>query len=291
MAQLTVAVIAQGEMGAGIGKCLVSGGARVLTSLAGRSEASRTRAAASGMADASDDEIAAADIFLSVVPPGDALALAQRFRPVFEAAAKQPIYVDCNAVSPISLLDIATSIDRTGALFVDGGIIGGPPKQDYSPKLYVSGPSAQSALVLAEHGLDVRVLGREYGEASALKMCYGAMTKGLAALGTTIFLCAMRSGSGEALRAELAASQPHLTNWLDRQVPASYSKAYRWVAEMEEVASFMEAAGTDSGMHQSAARIFRRIAAANKGGSKQDPDEVATLKAYLALATGGSGPA
>src|SRR3954470_16214714 len=260
MAQLTVAIVAQGEMGAAIGRCLAGGGAKVVTSLAGRSEASRARAASAGLIHLDDpDLVAQSDIFLSVLPPGEALPLAQRFRPVLEEAPKRPIYVDCNAVSPVTLLDIATCIDRTGAPFVDGGIIGGPPRQGYSPKLFVSGPHAQSVLALRDYGLDVQVLGREFGEASSLKMCYGAMTKGLVALGSTIFLAASRSGSGEALRAELASSQPELTRWLDRRVPASYDKAYRWIAEMEEVASFMEAAGIDSGIHQAAARLFRRI--------------------------------
>lgn len=286
MAQMTVAVVAQGEMGAAIGGRLAAKGAKVVTSLEGRSEASRARAAAAGLIHLGDaDLVAQADMFLSVLPPGDALGLAQRFRPVLEDSPKRPVYVDCNAVSPITLLDIATCIDRTGAPFVDGGIIGGPPREGYSPKLYVSGPHAQSVLVLRDYGLDVQVLGREFGEASSLKMCYGAMTKGLVALGSTIFLAASRSGSGEALRAELAASQPELTRWLDRQVPASYDKAYRWIAEMEEIASFMEAAGVDSGIHQAAARLYRRIAAANKGLSKQEPDEIATLKAYLAQPT------
>ena len=282
MAQLTVAVVAQGEMGAAVGRCLAGAGVKVVTSLAGRSEASRTRAAAAGLIHLGDsDLVAQTDIFLAILPPGEALGLAQRFRPVLEEAPKRPIYVDCNAVSPTTLLDIATCIDRTGAPFVDGSIIGGPPRSGYSPKLYVSGPHAQSVLVLRDYGLDVQVLGIEFGEASSLKMCYGAMTKGLVALGSTIFLAAARSGSGDALRAELAASQPELTRWLDRQIPPSYDKAYRWIAEMEEVAAFMEAAGVDSGMHQSAARLFRRIAAANKGVSKQEPDEVATLKSYL----------
>ena len=287
MAQLTVAIVAQGEMGAAIGRCLAGAGAKVVTSLAGRSEASRARAAAAGLIHLDDVDLAAqADIFLSVLPPGEALNLAQRFRPPLEEAPKKPVYVDCNAVSPITLVDIATCIDRTGAPFVDGGIIGGPPRPGYSPKLYVSGPHAQSVLALRDYGLDVMVLGREFGEASSLKMCYGAMTKGLVALGSIIFLAAERSGSGEALRAELGKSQPELTKWLDRQLPPSYDKAYRWIAEMEEVANFMEAAGVDSGMHQAAARLFRRIAAANKGLSKQDPDEITTLKAYLSEQAG-----
>ena len=51
----TIAVIAPGAMGAGIGMHLARHGARVVTSLDGRSAASRARAAAAGMVDASLD--------------------------------------------------------------------------------------------------------------------------------------------------------------------------------------------------------------------------------------------
>ena len=77
-----VAIIAPGAMGAAVGKRLADHGVRVLTSLAGRSSASAARAAAAGMIAASDAEIAAADFVLSILPPGEALALAQHFAPV-----------------------------------------------------------------------------------------------------------------------------------------------------------------------------------------------------------------
>jgi putative dehydrogenase len=73
----TVAVIAQGAMGAGVGGRLVERGLRVVTSLAGRSEVSAKRAAAAGMVAVSDAECAKADVFLSILPPSDALPLAE----------------------------------------------------------------------------------------------------------------------------------------------------------------------------------------------------------------------
>src|SRR5215471_17242195 len=102
-----IAVIAPGEMGAGIGLRLHERGARVITSLAGRSAASAKRAERAGMvAAASDDEVVAADIVLSVVPPKDAAGLAARLKPAIARATKKPIYVDCNAVAPQTAAEI-----------------------------------------------------------------------------------------------------------------------------------------------------------------------------------------
>ena len=95
-----VAVIAPGAMGAAVGKRLADNGLKVLTSLKGRSAETQARAKAAGMADASDDEIAASDFILSILPPGDALPLAQHFVPVLTASNAKPVYVDCNAINP-----------------------------------------------------------------------------------------------------------------------------------------------------------------------------------------------
>ena len=80
---ITVAVIAQGEMGAGIGERLHAHGARVLTSLQGRSTASAERAAKAGMEPMNDDArlVAEADFLMSVIPPGEAVPFARRFAP------------------------------------------------------------------------------------------------------------------------------------------------------------------------------------------------------------------
>ncbi|MEA2966958.1 MAG: hypothetical protein QOE78_219, partial [Alphaproteobacteria bacterium] len=95
-----VAVIAPGMMGAAVGKRLADHGLKVLTSLKGRSAETTARAKAAGMVSASDEEIAATDFILSILPPGDAVALAQRFAPALTASNSKPVFVDCNAVSP-----------------------------------------------------------------------------------------------------------------------------------------------------------------------------------------------
>src|SRR5437016_5191316 len=123
-----VAVIAPGMMGAAVGKRLVDHGLKVLTSLEGRSAETVGRAKAAGMVAASDKEIAATNFILSILPPGDAVALAQRFAPSLTASNSKPIYVDCNAVSPKTVERIVSALAPTGCAYVDVGIIGGPPK-------------------------------------------------------------------------------------------------------------------------------------------------------------------
>ena len=97
------------------------------------------------------------------------------------------------------------------------------------------GPHAAGFAKLNDYGLIVRVLEGPLTAASALKMSYAGITKGFTALGAAMMLAATRGGSAEALKAELAESQPALLGYLTRQVPSMYSKAYRWVAEMDEI--------------------------------------------------------
>ena len=138
-----VAVIAPGAMGGAVGKRLVDNGVTVLTSLEGRSEETRARAKAAGITAAKDDDIARADFILSILPPGDALSLAQRFVPALSASNAKPVYVDCNAINPRTVDRVAVVIAPTGSPFVDAGIIGQPPKPgDAGPRIYASGAAA-----------------------------------------------------------------------------------------------------------------------------------------------------
>src|SRR5260221_12301625 len=130
---ITVAIIAQGTMGSGVGKRLHESGAEVRTLLSGRSAASAERARAAGMKPAADEKalLDGADFFLSILPPDEAENLARRLAPALSALPKQPIYVDCNAISPQTATRVAAIVEPTGARFVDGGIIGGPPRPGY----------------------------------------------------------------------------------------------------------------------------------------------------------------
>ena len=277
--QPVVAVIAPGMMGSAVARRLTDKGIEVRTALEGRGADTLARARQAGMTGVSDAMIAASDIILSIVPPGSALQLAETLAPALRAAPKKPIYVDCNALDPATVLRIARVVEETGALFVDGGIIGPPPEPDSkNTRIYLSGPDASKVTVLENFGLNMPVQPGPVGAASAMKMSYAGITKGFTALGAVMMLAATRAGTAEALKAELAHSQPALFGWLTKQMPRMHSKAYRWVAEMEEISAFVGEDKAGAQFYEAAARFYERIAADFEGSNT----ETARLDAFCA---------
>jgi 3-hydroxyisobutyrate dehydrogenase-like beta-hydroxyacid dehydrogenase len=281
-----VAVIAPGMMGAAVGKRLVDNGVKVLTSLTGRSAETAARAKSAGLSVASDEEIAASGFILSILPPGDAVALAERFQPALTASNAKPVYVDCNAINPKTVDRVAAVIAPTDCPFVDSGIIGSPPKPgDAGPRFYASGPAAPRFATLRQYGLDVRVLDGAMSAASALKMSYAGITKGTQAIGAAMMLAATRAGSADALFAELSSSQKDMFAWFKRGLALMPPKAYRWVAEMHEIAGFVGEDPTAHELYEGAAHFYERIAADFDGDKK----DVTALTAFLAKdSSGGS---
>ncbi|MFT8247240.1 DUF1932 domain-containing protein [Roseomonas sp. BN140053] len=272
---LTVAIMAQGAMGAGVARRLTGHSVAVVTCLDGRSPASAARATAAGMQAVAFDALASADLFLSVLPPSEALSIAERVAPLLRPGM---VYADCNAISPALAERIGTMLAPSGCAYVDAGIIGGPPREDsYTPRIYASGPHAGRLAVLEAHGLQVPVLDGPIGAASALKMCYAGITKGLTAIGSAMLLAAERSGAGEALHAELADSQPALLAWLGRSVPGMFDKAYRWVGEMDEIAAFVGPEHGEGDIYRGAAQLYARLAADHAGAGA----EIGALRAAL----------
>jgi L-threonate 2-dehydrogenase len=280
-----VAVIAPGMMGAAVGKRLADNGVKVLTSLKGRSEETATRAKAAGMTATGDEEIAACDFILSILPPGDAVALAERFQPALKASNAKPVYVDCNAINPKTVDRVAAVIAPTDCPFVDSGIIGSPPKpDDAGPRFYASGPAAPRFATLRQYGLDVRVLDGAMSAASALKMSYAGITKGTQAIGAAMMLAATRAGSADALFAELSSSQKEMFAWFKRGLALMPPKAYRWVAEMHEIAGFVGEDPTAHELYEGAAHFYERIAE----DFDADKKDVAALTAFLGKGSAGN---
>jgi L-threonate 2-dehydrogenase len=281
-----VAVIAQGMMGAGVGRRLHESGAEVRTLLSGRSAASAKRAEAAGMLPARDERalLEGADFFLSILPPGEATALADHLVPALTALDPKPVYVDCNAVSPRTTIRIGEIVAPTGADFVDGGIIGGPPRPGYSPTIYASGATARQTAVLRDWGIDWRVIDGPIGAASALKMSYAGITKGTTAIASAMLLGAARFGCGEALIAELSESQPEMLERFRHGIPRMYDKAYRWVAEMEEISDFLEANPPSHDIYAAVARLYGHLAAAEAEAEPGPQNAVRVLDQILGQA-------
>jgi putative dehydrogenase len=278
-----VAVIAQGMMGAGVGRRLHESGAEVRTLLSGRSPGSAERARAAGMVAAADEHalLRGADFFLAILPPGEAEALARRLAPALSALDEKPVYADCNAVSPQTAIRIGAIIAPTGADFVDAGIIGGPPRPGYSPTIYASGPAAGQTAVLRDWGIDWRVIDGPIGAASALKMSYAGITKGTTAIASAMLLGAGHFGCGDALIAELTESQPEMLARFREGIPRMYDKAYRWVAEMQEISDFLEKDPPSRDIYAAVARLYDQLATAYAATEPSPDNAVRTLDRVL----------
>jgi 3-hydroxyisobutyrate dehydrogenase-like beta-hydroxyacid dehydrogenase len=251
-----------GEMGAAVARCLTGRGLTVLWASQDRSLGTASRAIAARLVDVGTPaQVAAgAGVLLSVCPPHAALDVAR------SVAGFRGIYVDANAVSPATASEAARIVTDGGAQFVDGGIIGPPPRSEGDSRLYLSGPrAAQVAGLFTGTVLEALVIGDEIGAASAVKMAYAAWTKGSAALVLLARALARAEGVEDALLPEWERSVPGLSSRYRRAAASAAAKGWRWAGEMEEIAASMSAAGLPDGFHRAAAEVFRRSARSADG--------------------------
>ena len=257
MSDVTIGLLHPGEMGAAVGQCLVMAGHEVLWAAEGRSPVTAERAKAAGLTASRMGEIAArSDVVVSVCPPHAAHQVALEVA----RAGFGGLYVDANAISPASAREVAVVVGAAGADYVDGGIIGSPPVAAAFIRIYLSGPLASQVEALFEGSpADARVItGAGDVAASAMKMAYASWTKGSAALVLAARALARAEGVEETLLAEWATSQPGREQQTERAAASAAGKGWRWVAEMEEIAATMAAAGLPDGFHLAAAEIYRR---------------------------------
>jgi 3-hydroxyisobutyrate dehydrogenase-like beta-hydroxyacid dehydrogenase len=255
MAAATIGLLHPGEMGAAIGAVLRGRGQRVVWASEERSADTRKRADEAGLEDAGSVEelVRRSEVILSVCPPHAALEVAG------SVAGFRGVFVDANAIAPATAREVAAVVAAGGGESVDGGIIGPPPRAAGATRLYLSGGEAEAvACLFAGSVVDARVLSGELGTASALKMAYAAWTKGTAALLLAIGELARAEGVESALHEEWRLSLPDLNERSQRAARSAQAKGWRWVGEMEEIASTFAAAGLPDGFHRAAAEVFRR---------------------------------
>jgi 3-hydroxyisobutyrate dehydrogenase-like beta-hydroxyacid dehydrogenase len=245
-------------MGAAVGGCLVSVGHTVLWDPAGRSRASTGRALAAELTGVDlATLVSRSSVILSVCPPHAALDVAE----LVTGAGYSGVYVDANAISVATAARVAAVVEAGGATYVDGGIIGLPPEVAGQTRLYLSGPrAAEVSALFGKSALDARVAEGQPFAASAVKMAYAAWTKGTGALLLAVRALARAEGVERTLLAEWGLSQPALGKQSERSAAAAAAKGWRWVAEMEEIAASMAAAGLPAGFHDAAAEIYDRTA-------------------------------
>lgn len=256
-----IGIVSPGDMGQAIAARLKEGGREVFTALEGRSERTRALAREAGIADCGTFErlVETCDMVLSVLNPAAALETARAVAAAAAAARRAIAFVDCNAVAPRTVREMEALVRAAGCVFIDAGIVGPPPRGQAKTRIYVSGPDAYLFARLEQPSIAVRVVSERAGDASAVKMCYGALTKGAAALGVELLVAARRLGVEQALEAELKESLGPIYAWLLGRYPPMPPKAYRWVPEMLEIAKTFEDAGMTPRIMEGAADIYAMI--------------------------------
>jgi 3-hydroxyisobutyrate dehydrogenase-like beta-hydroxyacid dehydrogenase len=255
----TIGLLHPGEMGSSVGAAGRAGGARVLWTSEGRSASTRARAATEGLDDAGTLAalVAASDVIVSVCPPESAADVAR----AVSALGFSRLYVDANAVSPATAREIGAIVEKAGATYVDGGIIGPPARTQGSTRLYLSGQEAPRVAALFQGSLlGAVVVEGGPGAASAVKMAYASWTKGSSALLLAVRALAAAEGVEATLLAEWAISQRDLPGRSESAARGNAPKAWRFVGEMREIAATYAGAGLPDGFHQAAAEIYRRMA-------------------------------
>ena len=257
----TVAILSPGDMGHTVGRVLVEHGLRVITCLKERSQRTRSLAESAGILDVPTFQalVSEADIILSILVPSRAEKVAEMVSETITETQAKVLYADCNAISPQTTCRISETVANVGANYLDVSIIGPPPRLEGVTRFYVSGPSLGLFSQLNQFGLDIRPLGDKVGKASAIKMCYAALTKGLSALCIELLTASKLLGVSESLASEFQLSQASLYERMERSIPSLPSKSRRWVGEMEEIAATFAELGLTPKILDGAADVFRFV--------------------------------
>jgi len=262
MAAKTVAIMSTGDMGHNVAKVLKKEGLRVVTCLAGRSERTRGLAAAAAVEELASVEevVAAADLVLSILPPGNALDNARDVAAAMKMVGSFAHFADCNAVSPQTAKHVAEVLTGAGAPFSDAGIVGpGPGTREKPTRFYISGPDIGALDILAGPSIELMNMGPRIGDASAVKMCYAAVTKGTWTLHTAALVAAEALGVTDAVHDELTFSRPNEYAVMEQMVPRMPLDAARWIGEMHEISATLEGTGVTPNFHKGAADIFELL--------------------------------
>lgn len=267
-----VGLMTPGDMGQAVAMQIKARGFTVCTALDKRSERSRALARDAGLTDlgAVSKLVAECDVVLSVMNPGAAVDFAREAADALRTSGRKTLIVDCNAIAPDTVHEIAGIVEKAGGRFLDGGIIGPPPRDQAKVNLYVSGPGAADLEQLGGPQLKVNVVSDRIADASALKMCYGALNKGTQALWLEVLIAAQRLGVDGLLDQQLRQSQASMYEWALNQFPKLTPKAYRWVPEMLEVSKTLGTSGITPKVFQGAADICAFVAATPLG--KETPE-------------------
>ena len=285
----TIGILSPGDMGHTVGDVLRQNGARVITCLEGRSARTRALAEKAGIIDVPTYRqlVTESDLVLSIMVPAQAMSAAAAVADALRGTDTPLTYADCNAIAPQTVRTLGEVLTSAGGIFVDASIIGPPPRTAGATRFYASGLELETFLMLNRYGLDVRPLGDEIGLASAMKMCYASLTKGLTALCTELLTAAEVLGVSDALTAEFRLSQSALFERMEKGLPSMPPKAKRWIGEMEEISATFEHVGLTPKILAGAADMYRLVGETHLANLPPEArDRFPTLAELIAILAG-----
>ena len=263
----TVAILSPGDMGHAVGQRLRENELDVVTCLAGRSERTRSLASKAGIRDIATMEelVKQSDLVMSMTVSAAVPSLCREVADAIKSTGSDILFAECNAIAPQLARDLEPVINDAGGRFADVSIIGGPPRPGYSPHFYTSGKYASEFEQLNNSGLEVLKLDGEVGQASGIKMCYAAMTKGTSALYSELLMAAELMGLTEPLLAEFSNGQSAVLQRMERNIPTVPPRSKRWVSEMEEIRDTFAHLGMTPHLFEGVAEMYRLIGSSPLG--------------------------
>ena len=256
-----VAILSPGDMGHAVGQRLREHELNVITCLAGRSNRTRVLADKAGIRDVPTmkERVEQSDLIMSMTVSAAVPSVCRQVADALAVTGSDALFAECNAIAPQLVRELEPIITDAGGRFVDVSIIGGPPRPGYSPHFYVSGEHVSQFEYLINFGLTVLQLDGDVGQASGIKMCYAAMTKGSWTLYTELLMAAELMGLTEPLMAEFQSGQQAVLQRMERTIPTVPPRSRRWISEMEEIRDTFAHLGMTPNLFEGVAEMYRFI--------------------------------
>ncbi|MEW6671911.1 MAG: DUF1932 domain-containing protein [Thermodesulfobacteriota bacterium] len=281
-----IGILSIGEMGFHWARLLRDSNVEVLTFDKNRSLLTRQRAANAGVncVPSMAALVSASDLIVSLVVPSAARQVAAELGSAISGIKSEGLYfLDANAISPMTAKEIRCMLADLPVAFIDGCIIGSSDKLQRDTVLYVSGPEADKMEGLRTYGFSVRTLGPEIGQASAFKIIYAGLTKGLQGLLTELLVGAKRLNLLDQLIECYDERFPGLVAKVGRGISALPVHAGRRAQEMAELEQTLQHYGLSSEMAPATRKVLESIAALGLAKAAADGTRRGTLQETLTL--------
>lgn len=195
------------------------------------------------------------DVVISVVTADQAVSAAQA---ASEAIGAARYYLDFNSVAPATKRQAAEAIEAAGSHYIDVAVMAPVRGSRLSTPLLASGPEAERGReILSQLGFQqVRTVGAQVGDASAIKMLRSIVIKGIEALTVQCLLAADRVDVVEEVLTALGSEWVARIGYnLERVVVHGERRA----AELDEVALMLGSLGLPTEMVRAAAAVHRSL--------------------------------